>query len=72
MKITSISYQAVRNLGNYESERLEATAEVALGDDPIETVRSLRLFVHEQLDAPSSAMPDDHNPLFDEGDADRF
>lgn len=72
MKITSVSYQAVRNLGNYESERLEATADVALGDDPIETVRQLRLFVHEQLDAPTSPMPTDHNPLFDEGDADRF
>ena len=49
MKITSISYQAVRNLGNYESERLEATADVEEGEDLANAVIKLRQFVHFQL-----------------------
>ncbi len=34
MKITTITYQADENLGNYESERLEASADVEEGEDP--------------------------------------
>lgn len=52
MKITSISYQAVKNLGNYESERLEATATVEEGEDPVEKTKELRRFVHWQLIEP--------------------
>ncbi len=52
MKITSISYQAVKNLGNYESERLEATAIVEDGEDPVEKTKELRRFVHWQLIEP--------------------
>lgn len=33
MEYKSISYQRVKNLGNYESERLELTAEVNQDDD---------------------------------------
>ncbi len=72
MKITSISYQAVKNLGNYESERLEAIADVVEGEDLLEAVRQLRTFVNAQLDSKVSPLIEDHNPLFDEGDADRF
>lgn len=49
MKITKISYQAVKNLGNYESERLEAHAEVEEGVDPIEAVGNLRAWVEERI-----------------------
>ncbi len=52
MKITSISYQAVKNLGNYESERLEATAIVEDGEDSVEKTKELRRFVHWQLIEP--------------------
>ena len=52
MKITSISYQAVKNLGNYESERLEANADLEEGSDPVEEVKNLRRFVHWQLIDP--------------------
>lgn len=75
MKITSISYQAVKNLGNYESERLEASANVEDGSDPVEEVKNLRRFVHYQLlDPPNwmiekkrEAIPDeaDEDPLFE-------
>lgn len=33
MQIKTISYQRVRSLGNYESERLEATAEIEESED---------------------------------------
>lgn len=49
MKITKINYQAVKNLGNYESERLEASAEVEEGEDPIQAVGNLRAWVEERL-----------------------
>ncbi len=72
MIITSISYQAVKNLGNYESERLEATADVSADEDLPLAVEQLRTFVNAQLDSKVSPLIEDHNPLFDEGDADRF
>ena len=77
MKISSISYQAVKNLGNYESERLEATATVEEGEDPALLIKNLRKFVHAQLiENPDSLFdPDpesarlfsdeDDDPLFD-------
>ncbi|WP_414546087.1 hypothetical protein [Nostoc sp. CCY0012] len=34
MTIKTITYQRVLNLGNYESKRLEMTAEISEGDDP--------------------------------------
>lgn len=79
MIITSISYQAVKNLGNYESERLDATATVSDGEDPALLIKKLRKFVHAQLiDHPDSLFnsdpesgrlfsdyDDDDDPLFD-------
>lgn len=79
MKITSISYQSVKNLGNYESERLEATATVEEGEDPALLIKNLRKFVHAQLiENPESLFDgdeesarlfdgdeDDDDPLFD-------
>ncbi len=72
MIITSISYQKVRNLGNYESERLEAIATVEEDESVTEAVKQLRAFVESQLNAPVSPFDEEHNPLFDEIPADRF
>lgn len=52
MKITTISYQAVKNLGNYESERLEATADVEEGETPDDAALKLRQWVNLQLIEP--------------------
>lgn len=52
MKITAITYQAVKNLGNYESERLEASADVEAGEDPQDVALQLRRWVNLTLDAP--------------------
>lgn len=56
MKITKISYQAVKNLGNYESERLEAFADVEEGEDPDDAALKLRRWVNLTLDAPPSSL----------------
>ncbi|PSB25277.1 hypothetical protein [Chlorogloea sp. CCALA 695] len=72
MIIKSISYQKVKNLGNYESERLEAIATISEDESASEAVSQLRAFVEFQLDAPVSPFPDEHNPLFDNVPADNF
>jgi len=71
MIIKSISYQKVKNLGNDESERLEATATVEEDESVVEAVRQLRAFVEFQLNVKVSPMLDpEHNPLFDDPDYD--
>lgn len=72
MIITSISYQAVKNLGNYESERLEATATVEEDENVTEATKQLKAFVHAGLNAPASPSDSESNPLFDNLSADRF
>ncbi len=49
MRITTIEYRRLVNLGRYENEHLTATAEVAEGDDPSEAAAALRAFVLTQL-----------------------
>lgn len=49
MHVSRISYQRVVNLGNYQSERLEAEMTVSESDDPAEAVARLRAFVLGQL-----------------------
>ena len=72
MIIKSISYQKVKNLGNYESERLEATATISEDESASEAASQLRAFVEFQLETTVSPFPDEHNPLFDNVPADNF
>ena len=67
MIITSISYQKVKNLGNYESERLEATATIEEDESASEAVSQLCAFVEFQLDAPVSPFADidDDDDIFE-------
>ena len=41
MNVKTISYQKVKNLGNYESERLEMTIELDPGDDADTAAKAL-------------------------------
>jgi hypothetical protein len=63
MKIKTISYQRVKNLGNYESERLEMFAELDEDEDPDTVAVQLRLHVNSILDkrvqAANSNIDDD-------------
>lgn len=67
MKIKTISYQRVKNLGNYESERLEMSAELFDGEDPEDAAAGLRRVVNWILDSPppSGNKPTD-NPFLPE------
>ncbi len=49
MQVKTISYKRVKNLGNYQSETLEATASLDDSDDPVEATNALRDFVRGQL-----------------------
>lgn len=49
MKVVKITYQRTKNLGNYESERLEATADVEEGENPGEVRYRLKQWVLDQL-----------------------
>ena len=42
MKIKTITYQRVKNLGNYESERIELSAELSENDNFEESFNSLK------------------------------
>jgi len=46
--ITSITYARLWNLGNYENERFEVTAQVAAGDDPAAVLRECKAFVENE------------------------
>lgn len=52
MKITTITYQAVKNRGNYESERLEMVATLEDGEDPYVATLKLRQQVNVWLAEP--------------------
>jgi hypothetical protein len=49
MKIKTITYQRVLNLGNYESKRLEMTAEIPEGDDVESATSSLMELVERKI-----------------------
>ena len=49
MKITTVSYEAIANLGNYENEKIRLDAVVEDGDNWEECLSLIRDNVHEQL-----------------------
>ena len=60
-QIKTITYSRTINLGNYESERLEATVEIeskTLGyndpEDPSDAFKELKEWVLQQIYAPAS------------------
>lgn len=46
MKIKIITYQRIKNLGNYQSEKLEMTAELEEGEDVQASIAKLKNQVH--------------------------
>lgn len=57
MKVKTITYQRVKNLGNYESERFEMTAEVYEDESPTEVAENLKEMVEDALDIKVEAHP---------------
>lgn len=49
MKIISVKYERVSNLGGYETERVQAEATVDDGENPVTVAANLKTWVNEQL-----------------------
>jgi len=49
MQIKTIAYERVKNLGNYESERVRLEIELDEADEPFKELEALRLMVDKQL-----------------------
>jgi hypothetical protein len=61
MKIETITYKRVKNLGNYQTETLEVSATLDDGDDPGQTAQYLKDFILGQL-YPPSPVTDEEKP----------
>lgn len=48
----TISYGRTKNLGNYQSERLDITIELEQMDDPVDELEKLKAFVTASLYPP--------------------
>lgn len=48
-RITTITYSRTKNLGNYESEKLEVALELEEGQDPNIEAERLKVWVLEKL-----------------------
>ncbi|WP_375495574.1 hypothetical protein [uncultured Nostoc sp.] len=53
MKIETITYKRVKNLGNYQSETMEVTAVLDQYDEPDQVSEQLRELVKNQLFPPT-------------------
>ncbi|MBD2413607.1 hypothetical protein FACHB389_34785 [Nostoc calcicola FACHB-389] len=53
MKIETITYKRVKNLGNFQSETMEVTAVLDQFDDPNQVSQQLRELVKNQLFPPT-------------------
>jgi len=49
-RITSITYARLKNLGNWENARVEATAVIAEGEKPADIMKRLKQWVKTQLE----------------------
>jgi len=57
LRLTQVTVERVRNLGNYENTRFAATAAVDAGDDPAAVADALRSFVAAQLGLKPRPVP---------------
>lgn len=57
MKTKTITYQRVKNLGNYETERLEMTVELAEEESGVEAAKALIETVNQILFPPKKEEP---------------
>lgn len=67
MKIQTITYQRVKNLGNYESERMEMTAQVDEDDDPNLVALTLKSMVAKELNVEPTANAKEHKTEPEDG-----
>lgn len=63
MKVTTITYQRVKNLGNYESERMEMTIELDDDEDVDKAIAYIKQSVREALDIQDNSVAEYINPF---------
>lgn len=63
MIIKTISYGFTKNLGNYQSERLDATIELEDLDTPEHALEQLKQFVKQQLDLEPKPEKSEYSPF---------
>jgi len=62
MQIKTIAYERVKNLGNYESERVRLEIELDEADEPFKGMEALRLMVEKQLQTRPDQLALRNNP----------
>jgi hypothetical protein len=66
MKIETITYGRVKNLGNYRSETFEATVTLEEEDHPETVADDLKAFVYAQLYPETKSSEDEPDPASDQ------
>ena len=55
LRITSVGYSRLANLGGYENEKVNASARVDEGQDAAEVLESLKAWVNERVSSENEA-----------------
>ena len=61
LKINTITYQRVKNLGNYETERLEVSISIDENEDPDFALKKLKFWVDKKLSLIEKPSKDEVN-----------
>lgn len=73
MRTCEVRFERVKNLGNYESERVGVSVEVDDGDDPVECLHNARRFVNRQLGlGPTDDQVAEARRILEEADDDEW
>lgn len=54
MRIRKVTFHQIKNLGNYENERMETEIELDIGDDPIRAIAEAKFVTKNALGLPMS------------------
>lgn len=65
MKVVTISLERLKNLGNYENEKVGMTIDLAEGDDPQEAIDWAREQVEQSLSITAASLTEDTRAVHD-------
>ncbi len=49
MRVSKISYSRLKNIGNFQHEKVDVEIELQKGDDPTEAMKACKGFVNKEL-----------------------
>jgi hypothetical protein len=64
MQIKNVTYKRIKNLGNYESEAVEITAEIDDDEGAISSALKLKEYVHQALGLQDEEVYEDRLPFY--------